>query len=126
MQQISLFEEDSIVFPTSHDDILKLHAQYLSEGETDPDAFTWSEIKDGRSYFFYGKKVFEHITDSSGKAKLRIQQENGKPVILTSDSPDLLHYLNVLKQTKKNIFRNLITDTFACCNDFNRCSNAFG
>ena len=124
MQQISLFSESCIAFPASHEDILMLHTQYIAEGETDPDAFTWSDTKNGRSYFFYGKKAFEFVTDIPSKAKLRIQQDNGKPIVLTSNSPDLLHYVEVLKNMKREIFRNLITETFACCNDFERCSDA--
>ena len=124
MEQLSLFSEDKITFPQSHEDVLALHACYIAEGEKDSDAFTWSDTKNGRSYFFYGKKAFEFTTDSSGKSKLRIQQDNNKSITLTSDSPDLLHYMEMLKNMKRVIFRNLITDTFACCNDFERCSNA--
>ena len=58
MQQISLFDDEKIAFPATHEDILKLHATYVDEGETDGDAFTWSDIKNGRSYFFYGKKAY--------------------------------------------------------------------
>ena len=120
MEQISLFDETIIAFPKTHDDILKLYEQYISEGETDPDAFTWSEIRNGRSYFFYGKKVFEFVTDSSGNAKIRILQENEKPITLTPSSSDLLHYMEMLKEAKRIIFRNLTTDSFGCCNDFLR------
>ncbi len=124
MEQISFFDEEKIIFPSTHEDILKLHEQYISEGETDPDAFTWSDIQNGRSYFFYGKKAFEHIIDTSGKPKLRIPQKDGKVLTLTSDSPDFSDQIKKLKETKQYIFRNLITDTFACCNDFERCSDA--
>ena len=126
MQQISIFDGGSNLFPSSHDDILKLHAQYIAEGEKDPDAFTWSDIKNGKSYFFYGKKVFEFTTDSSGKSKLRIPKENNASIVLTADSADsdIIDQINILKETKRTIFRNLITETFACCNDFNRCSDA--
>lgn len=124
MEQISLFDENIIAFPKSHEDVLKLHEQYIFEGETDPDAFTWSDIKNGRSYFFYGKKAFEFVADSSGKTKIRILQDNDKPITLTPGSSDLLCYLEMLKETKRNIFRNLTTDSFGCCNDFQRCSDA--
>lgn len=124
MEQMTFFDEEKIIFPLTHEDILKIHKQYISEGETDPDAFTWADIQNGRSYFFYGKKVFEHIIDSSGKSKLRIQQKDGKAVTVTSDSPDFTDQVKKLKETKQYIFRNLITDTFACCNDFERCSDA--
>ena len=124
MEQLSLFENKKIPFPVTHDDIVKLHEQYIAEGETDSDAFTWSDTKNGRSYFFYGKKAFEHIIDSKGKAKLKIQQDDDKPIMLTSDSSNLLLYLEKLKEMKNNIFRNLNTDTFGCCNDFIHCSDA--
>lgn len=124
MEQMSLFNEERLAFPVSHEDIVALHAQYIAEGENDADAFTWSDTKNGRSYFFYGKKVFEHIIDSSGKIKLRIQKDDSKPITLTAESPDLHLYLDMLKKMKREIFRNLTTDTFGCCNDFERCSDA--
>ena len=124
MQQISLFDDEKVAFPISHEDILRLHEKYIAEGETDTDAFTWSDIKNGKSYFYYGKKVFELTTDTSGKTKLRIQQEDGKPLTFTSDSTDWFTLFQELKETKHTIFRNLTTESFGCCNDFLRCSDA--
>ena len=47
MEQLTFFEENKIAFPMTHDDVLKLHKQYIYEGETDKDAFEWKEIKNG-------------------------------------------------------------------------------
>ena len=54
MEQISLFDEEKVLFPSTHEDVLKLHKQYIDEGEEDQDTFTWNKIKNGYSYSFYG------------------------------------------------------------------------
>ena len=124
MEQLSLFEEEKIEFPKTHEDVVKLHAEYIDEGEKDDDAFTWKDTKNGRSYFFYGKKVFELVSGKSGQVKLRIQQNDEKAITLTPSSPDLLEKIKGLKETKREIFRNLTVEEFGCCNDFERCSDA--
>ena len=119
----------------THEDVLKLHEQYIYEGEKDKDAFEWKEIKNGYSYYFYGTKVMEHSVSPSGKVKFCIKQEfgsedgdqsdkdKGKFVAIPSDA-DILYYMELLKKAKRVIFRNTITETFACCNDYERCSDA--
>ena len=134
MEQMSFFSEEKIAFPLSHEDVVELHKRYIDEGEKDEDAFTWKEIKGGYSYYFYGTKVMEHIATSPGKAKLRIKEEfgkedeeekeKGKYITVTPDSPDLLRYMEMLKKAKQFIFRNLVIEQFACCNDFEKCSDA--
>lgn len=133
MEQMSFFDGEKIAFPLSHEDVLKLHKLYIDEDEKDKDAFTWKEIKDGYSYFFYGTKVMDYTVTPSGKARFRIRQDlrkedeegSGKErfVIISSDC-DLQPYMERLKKAKQVLFRNLITETFACCNDFERCSDA--
>ena len=89
MEQISMFSE-KIDFPSSYDDIEKIYQQYIYEGEKDDDVFTSGEIKQGRSYFFYGKKVFEFnpasVGKSNGKSKLTIFYSDKKKKTITSDS----------------------------------------
>lgn len=135
MEQLTFFEENKIAFPMTHDDVLKLHEQYIYEGEKDKDAFEWKEIKNGYSYYFYGTKVMEHTISPSGKVKFSIKQDlgnesgeqsdkdKGKFVAIPTDA-DILYYMELLKKAKREIFRNTITETFACCNDFERCSDA--
>lgn len=135
MEQLTLFEESKIAFPMTHDDVLKLHEQFIYEGEKDKDAFVSKDIKNGYSYYFYGVKVMEHTISPSGKVKFSIRQEfgnedgeqsnkdTGKFVAIPYDA-DILYYMELLKKAKRTIFRNTITDTFACCNDFERCSDA--
>ena len=43
----------------THDDVLKLHKQYIYEGETDKDAFEWKEIKNGYESIFKQEKGYE-------------------------------------------------------------------
>ena len=47
MEQMSLFDEQKVAFPLSHEDVLELHKRYIDDGEKDEDAFTWKEIKNG-------------------------------------------------------------------------------
>lgn len=135
MEQMSFFDEEKIAFPLSHEDVLELHKRYIDEGEKDEDAFTWKPIKNGYSYYFYGTKVMEHTTTASGKVKFRIKQEfenveedgdgnnDSRFVTIPSDA-NLSDYMEKLKESKHELFRNTITATFACCNDFERCSDA--
>ena len=133
MEQLTFFEENKIAFPMTHDDVLKLHEQYIYEGEKDKDAFEWKEIKDGYSYSFYGVKVMEFTTTSSGTVRFRIKreylndnadEEEKKKFVAIDPNGDILYYMELLKKAKRVIFRNTITGTFACCNDFERCSDA--
>ncbi len=135
MEQISMFSE-MISFPKSYADIQSLYNEYIYEGETDDDVFTWRELKNGRSYFFYGKKVFEFSPDSGNGSKLKKvtivkelgKDEDGDTVLISKVKlvpilpNELTGFLNEMKQLKIDTFRGVITDTFACCNDFKRCS----
>ncbi len=117
---------EKIDFPSSYDDIEKIYQQYIYEGETDDDAFTSGELKQGRSYFFYGKKAFEFNPESAGKSKLTIIYSEKKKKTLTSASTteELLSAYNELRDMKRQIFRNLPSEPFGCCNDFLQCSDA--
>ncbi|MCR4886269.1 MAG: hypothetical protein K5919_05075 [Clostridiales bacterium] len=137
MDQMSLFNIPA--FPASYDDVDSLYREYIYEGETDEDAFTWSEIKDGRTYSFYGQKVFEFFPGADGKAKLKLpgrimKQLDDKKSGAKDDafyalqeraiSPVILvHLMEILQKEKRIIFRNTITEKFACCHAFRECSN---
>ncbi len=134
MEQMSFFDSEKVAFPMTHEDVLKLHEQYIYEGEKDKDAFTFKDIKNGLgySYYFYGIKVMEHTVSLSGKVKFSIKQkygdedgegDKGKFIAVPQDA-DILYYMELLKKAKRIIFRNTITETFACCNDYERCSDA--
>ena len=126
MEQLSMLG-DGISFPLTYDDVDQLFKQYIFEGETDADVFTFSELKSGRSYFFYGQKVFEFIAGDNKHARLKIIGEDMKSIALKPSSTtqaELKGHLQALKAKKHVIFRNLISDTFGCCNDFERCSDA--
>ena len=124
MQQLSLFQ-NSVQFPESYSELFSLYEKYIYENEKDLDVFTWSEIKNGRSYCFYGKKVMEFIPSETQKTRLKILLPNGEQIVLDSSttSETLLSWLDKLKEAKRIIFRNLITDEFGCCNSFRICSD---
>ena len=124
MQQISMFDDETIDFPESHEDVKKLYKKYIAEDEKDLEALSPKDIRNGKSYFLYGKKVFELISDKTGRTKLRILQDDGKYITLTADTPDLAVYITGLKEKKREIFRELGTESFGCCNDYERCSDA--
>lgn len=123
MDQMSMFEEESF-FPTSYEDISSLYEKYIFEGETDKDVFTSRDLKKGRSYFFYGTKIIEFVPADHGKVSLKLFTFDEKPIKLDPNMPraEFLEWLEKLKAKKKTIFRNLIVETFACCNDFKKCS----
>ena len=117
---------DNANFPCSYEDIEKIYNEYIYEGETDKDVFTSKELKQGNSYFFYGKRVFIFIPPSEGKSKLTIFRLDKTSYVLTptSSTDELLAAYNELKEMKKVIFDNLNSEPFGCCNDFIRCSDA--
>ena len=126
MDQLS-FLSDSPIFPMTYDDLQALYKKYIYEGEKDDDVFIWSEIKEGRSYSMYGKKVLEFRPGDIKKARLRIFpiDKDVEKITFRANDPtiDLLSVLNLLKKIKKEIFRNTITEVFGCCNDFMKCSD---
>lgn len=128
MDQLSFFDDSPAPFPETYADVEALHKRYVYEGETDEDAFTWNEITSGRSYSFYGQKVFEFCPAKSKKAKTRLRVPSGAGLSLTSvtasDQPDIAAIFTRLKELKRKIFRNTITEVFGCCNDFTACSDA--
>ena len=123
MQQLSLFQ-DNVIFPQSYTDLYSLYEKYIYENEKDDDVFTWSDLKKGRSYSIYGKKVMEFIPSDAGKTKLKITLPSEDPVVLNeaTTSEELLSWLERIREAKKTIFRNLISDEFGCCNFFKVCS----
>lgn len=134
-QQTSMFSETTM-FPKTYEDMQQLYEAYIYEGETDEDVFTYKELKTGRSYFFYGKKVFEFVPDSGKGSKIKKAtvfkeigtDEDGDPIsiIKTKMVPisqdELMAFLEEMKQLKRVTFRGVITESFACCNDFKKCS----
>lgn len=117
--QMSFFS-DGPAFPLTHEDVLALYHDYVFAGEKDSDAFTWSKIKTGYSYSIYGTKVFEHRPGDAKKARLVIENRVKSAANFSRD--DLLSWLSELRAKKDELFRSLIEETFACCNDFKRCS----
>ncbi len=133
MEQISMFETNKKTLDT-YEDIEQLLTN-VREGETDEDLFSWKATTSGRSYTFYGTKVFEFIPRKNEKAQAKlkvdpeilkymgIEAETYKAVVIaTEDEKTAL--VDALRKRKHIIFRNLISETFGCCNDFLRCSEA--
>ena len=130
MEQLSMFSEDT-TFPSSYEDIDSIFKKYIFEDETDEDVFASRELTSytvpyGKSYFFYGRKVFEFVPPGQRKSKLTIFRFDKSKLILTptSSSQELMNAYEELKNMKHEIFQNLGTDSFGCCNDFIRCSDA--
>lgn len=139
MQQTSFLEEP-IAFPKTFEDVESLWQNHICEGETDSDAFTWNEILNGRSYSFYDRLAFRFVFTKKGFPRLQISKalyntitgaiaseadDVDKFVTVKSFSPEqMAAFCRCMVELKQETFRNLITETFACCNDFNACSDA--
>ena len=127
-------------FPHTFEELEALYCQFLKKENEDADAFTWNQLQasNGRSYSFYGVKVFEFYPGD--KAKFRIlgrvvnrwdaSGETKKEMSLYTfsememDSARFLAFMEALREEKATIFRNTITERFACCQDFVGCSDA--
>lgn len=137
--QMSMFSP-ALSLPSDHGEALAFWADHLRENSADPDAFTFSDIKDGHSYCFYGSMVFQIVHTArggvfnlSGKVyhSLSFADDSRKQITdtslhrlsgLTADQVD--EVVSALLNFKHRTFRALVTETFACCNDFRRCSAA--
>lgn len=126
MEQISLFDVND-QFPNTYEDVKRIIDDYVREGETDEDFFSWGKDRKtgGKIGYLYDTKILEFFPKKESKdSSIRFYLSNDQVVKLDSKSSidELLNILSIVKKEKKNIFRNLITETFACCNDFKRCS----
>lgn len=138
--QISMFGK-GICFPHSYDEILILYNENLKDSWEEEDAFTWNDLSNkGRSYYFYGQKIFEFYPGEGLKARLKLIGKDLRALGIEKEnmlddnlytvneanlSSDLLEALiGILSSRKKEIFRNTITEEFGCCNDFMKCSDA--
>lgn len=135
--QVSMFDE-LLEFPRSFDDVQRIWEKYIFEGETDDDVFTKNQVKDGYSYSFYGVKAFELNILDNGKVKLKLPDDIMSELFpskknLKEDqfyptsglsSAEMLKLVELLRVRKHVTFRNIVTETFACCNSFVQCSDA--
>ncbi len=133
MDQISMVKTKPIALDT-FEDIDQLLAS-VREDEKDEDLFSWNATSNGRSYSFYGTKVFEFTPRKNEKvnSKLKVSPEVLKTMGIEAEEYSTLviatiaemnAFVDALKKRKHFLFRNLITETFGCCNDFLRCSEA--
>ncbi len=137
--QLDMFSSP-VSFPHSYEDIDQLYCQFLKKEKEDDDAFSWNTLQssDGRSYSFYGVKVFEFYPGEKAKFRilgsmvneLGLSEETKKGMSFYTyseknmNTEQLLSFINALKKEKGIIFRNTITERFACCHDFMGCSDA--
>lgn len=126
--------------PSTHEEALTFWATLLREDSSDADAFTFSPVRGGYSYYIYGTVAFQVIQGArggafllSGKVYQALSFANGSRKQVTGTSLHRLEGLTpqqvsevvtALLDFKRRTFRALVTETFACCNDFRRCSAA--
>ena len=137
--QTSMFEKE-LSFPHTYVELDQYYDKYIRTTWEEADAFTWNPLlADGRSYFFYGQKIFEFYPGNSAKAKLKlpgymlrklmIEKPNMKDTTLYSvtekdlSTEQLQDAFMLLAEKQKDIFRNTVTEIFGCCNDFMKCSD---
>lgn len=138
MEQMS-FLNANIPFPETYEDIQNLWDTYISEGDTDEDAFTSKSTVYGASYSFYGEKAFEFKPGSQGKSRLRLPtwlmlrlfpekegtlKEDSYYTVKSLDTHQMELLLAFLREKKNDIFRNSMSHWFGCCHDFRLCSDA--
>lgn len=130
MEQLSLDDflsgAPSISFPLTHDDVMIFLNSYIREDETDSDLFASREIGKGYSYYIYGTKVLEHKPGNKKTASLRVREDSKyklyKPDQTTPEQ--MTEIIEHLKSLKRELFLEMIPETFGCCNDYLACSDA--
>ena len=136
MEQLS-FLDAPYAGPAGYEDIEALLEQ-AREGQKDAELYGVKEGKKARTYSFCGAKVLEFRPAGDGEAAvLRVSADvaaamgqTGEPdkdglvkVALTSQEA-ACRLIEALTARKRSLFRGLSSDSFACCNDFRRCSEA--
>lgn len=135
--QLSFLLSPDLVSPFSYTDIVSLWKNYVAEPEDDDDAFSFEPIASGYSFFIYGKKAFE-LQKSESLSTLRIPgglvraldpsrcnlKAENLYVFTITQSDQLSVFIEWLRKLKRENFRALVSDTFACCNSFVQCSDA--
>lgn len=127
-------KEPSSPYPQSVQEIESMWKEAVYEPTDDDDAFSYSATKTGISFFVYGRKSFELVR---GKKGMNLRVSGDLMQLLDPEREDLDEmkfyplpvdqvstFPSLLKAHKKYVFRNLITDTFACCHRFMQCSDA--
>ena len=120
-------------YPQTPQEIEEIWNQSVHEQTDDSDAFAYSITQNGVSFFIYGRKSFELVRSKKGMT-LRVSGsfmqllypnrediDDEKFYMLPVDQIPI--FPDYLRQYKKYVFRNLITDTFACCHRFVQCSD---
>ena len=123
MTQLSI-DNLSFSIPKTYEDIDAILTQ-IREDETDQDLFSFNETKSGRSYSFYGTKVFEFIPKGNSsriKVSSDIALALGKPIkqnsnqtfvqISLNSSEDIESLVDALKEKKRALFRSINTFYF--------------
>lgn len=121
-------------YPQTPQEIETMWKEFVYEPTDDDDAFSFSATQSGFSFFVYGRKSFELIR---GKKGMTLRISGDLMQLLDTEREDLDEmkfyplptdqistFPSLLKAHKKYVFRNLITDTFACCHRFMQCSDA--
>lgn len=120
MEQLSMFSA-SVPYPETYDDVERFFRDFIFEGEKDDDVFEDKDTKAGKSYFFYGVKVFTFAPGEKGKVKFVLDCPTYE--LKQKITPDNIgNITEQLKQLKHTIFRNLTVEPFACCHEFKKCS----
>lgn len=125
-------------FPHSLEDLEVFYRERIGKPSDDPDAFSCSLLgAGGYSCFFYGNKAFEFIPGENAKFRFPgdflnqlsfVQKEYRAEGWYAKTEKELAPFLpqlaDALRLKKETIFRNTITEKFACCHSFMQCSDA--
>lgn len=140
-EQLSLFttEPQELAKPSTLEEVCLFWQNYIWDNDSDEDAFTWEKTSSGYSFSFYGRKVLE--LQNKAKGTTLAVRGRLKAVLIPSFSFDkknknnfyplpqlnqqqMSRLVQLLIEEKEAAFRDSATESFACCNDFIRCSDA--
>lgn len=135
--QLSMFKP-TYSLPRSFSDVDTMWRNFIPFGSKDADAFTYEEIKGGRSYYFYGAMVFHLVADAKGNYVFKLSGKVYRTLSFATGTINdtrvyPLHNLtpaqteevfSALMDYNRRCFREIIVDVFGCCNDHIKCSDA--
>lgn len=127
-------EKACFFVPQTRAELVAYWNENVREDHDDDDALTCDPVKNGFTFFVYGKKTMELVEMKRGIVlrvcgvlKKQIEKDcddllDDKFYVVHADQLGAL--ADALRVYKQQVFRTIITDTFACCSKFVDCSDA--
>lgn len=126
-------EQESMLsaLPMNHETVLGIWEKAKDPWDSEPENFTWKEVRDGVSYFIYGRKMMALTSANVLKIPgsvygelygVTVKNPAAFMAVKSLDEVSAGKLAEILQKRKRQIFRKLVGEVFACCNDLPECT----